>query len=202
MANCFILRHRLAAIPLPLQQNSRRNFFTLPNLLSSRKEYSERQLLNFSPKQIYTIVSNVKDYHMFVPFCTVSRVYSSQPLEKDPSTHIMKAELGVGFHPFQEKYMSHVTCKEPSLVKAVSADTTLFKELVTTWKFTPYTRPSLANTPQTRESLQCYVDFNIVFEFASPLHAQASSVFFDKVSKMMLGAFVSQCEAVYGKKNV
>ncbi|KAL0086159.1 hypothetical protein F4703DRAFT_1720396, partial [Phycomyces blakesleeanus] len=171
-----------------------RTFFSLPDLLSSRKQYSERKLLNFSQKEVYDVVSNVKDYHLFVPFCNASHVYSSTPLGTT-GTYVMKAELGVGFKLFEEKYMSQVTCKEPMMVQAIAADSSLFKELVTTWKFTPYTYPS--GNLQATQPPACYVDFDITFEFASPIHAQASSVFFDQISKMMLGAFVGRCENVY-----
>jgi coenzyme Q-binding protein COQ10 len=34
----------------------------------------------------------------------------------------MKAELGVGFKLFKEKYMSEVTCQKPDLVKVTNAN--------------------------------------------------------------------------------
>ncbi|KAL0144274.1 proteasome component PUP2 [Mucor lusitanicus] len=105
----------------------------------------------------------------------------------------MEAELGVGFKLFQEKYMSKVTCRKPSLVQAVAADAKLFNDMTTTWKFTPNVPQSKLSLPSAADHPTCWVDFDISFDFASPLHAQASTVFFDQVSKMMLQAFVDRC---------
>ncbi|KAL0075018.1 hypothetical protein J3Q64DRAFT_1776336 [Phycomyces blakesleeanus] len=114
MAFSFARRSKQTFSHVGFQFN--RTFFSLPDLLSSRKQYSERKLLNFSQKEVYDVVSNVKDYHLFVPFCNASHVYSSTPLGTT-GTYIMKAELGVGFKLFEEKYMSQVTCKEPIMVQ-------------------------------------------------------------------------------------
>ncbi|KAI7873732.1 proteasome component PUP2 [Lichtheimia hyalospora FSU 10163] len=93
---------------------------------------------------------------------------------------------------FQEKYASIVSCEPYSFVQAVAKDADLFKELVTSWRFTPNLSGNPISTHESIHHPSCYVDFNIAFEFASPIHAQASSVFFDKVSKMMLQAFIDR----------
>ncbi|KAI8142136.1 cyclase/dehydrase, partial [Fennellomyces sp. T-0311] len=173
-----------------------RTFFSMPDILpSSRKEYSERQLLNYSQEQVYNVVSNVKEYQQFVPFCNFSHVYSQHDLGNNKI--VFDGELGVGFKMFEEKYTSKVTCQYPAFVEAVSSDASLFKELVTTWRFTPNLPAHKLNLPDARHHPSCFVDFGIRFEFASPLHAQASSVFFEQVSKMMLQAFVDRCKTVY-----
>ncbi|ORY95072.1 dehydrase and lipid transport-domain-containing protein [Syncephalastrum racemosum] len=186
---------RLVQRPCLAQRQWTRSFFSLPLPdLSSRKEYAESRLLNFSQKQVYDVVSNVRDYEQFVPFCNFSRVYS-HPEADVKGAKKFQGELGVGFKMFEEKYMSEVTCVDPSFVQAVSADATLFKELVTTWHFRPNVPNKNIASPELHPS--CYVDFKIAFEFASPLHAQASNVFFDQVSKAMFQAFVQRCEKVY-----
>jgi len=217
-----------------------------------------------------------------------------QPL----TTTIRHGELGIGFNSMQERYVSTVTCQEPWMVRAVSYDSNLFKELSTTWKFTPnapkttsleaamdqevneeislLTRPVQENLPKPQPSPpqltaaavfgasalpslkplntqtmpspssssptypssttstttpssapfpappkstilrtaspsnlatmrpsdypSVWVDFEIEFEFSSPVHASMSSLFFDQVSKEMLQAFVKRAEALYGKR--
>jgi coenzyme Q-binding protein COQ10 len=71
--------------------------------------------------------------------------------------------------------------------------------MATIWKFTPnLPRDQLAKSIAA-DHPTCWVDFEITFDFASPLHAQASSVFFDQVSKMTLQAFIDRCHTVYKK---
>ncbi|KAH8552245.1 dehydrase and lipid transport-domain-containing protein [Umbelopsis sp. PMI_123] len=183
-----------------------RTFFSLPkvvpDIFDSRKVYSERKLLNYSQAQVYDVVSNVTDYHQFIPFCSHSKVFSTKavPSPSTPGRIIMQAELGVGFNLFNEKYMSKVTCDKPSLVKAESADATMFKELTTVWRFTPNVNKPGIDSSSAIHHPSCWVDFSIAFEFASPLHAHASGVFFDKVSTMMMSAFIERCAKVYGKR--
>jgi coenzyme Q-binding protein COQ10 len=71
--------------------------------------------------------------------------------------------------------------------------------MTTTWKFTPNVPRAKLNTSEAADHPTCWVDFDISFDFASPLHAQASTVFFDQVSKMMLQAFIGRCQTVYRK---
>jgi coenzyme Q-binding protein COQ10 len=85
------------------------------------------------------------------------------------------------------------------LLKAEAADATLFKDMTTVWEFNPNVRKDTADLVAAADHPTCWVDFNITFEFASPIHAQASSVFFDEVSKMMLRAFINRCHEVYRK---
>ncbi|KAF9955891.1 Coenzyme Q-binding protein coq10a, mitochondrial [Mortierella alpina] len=327
---------------------------TIPNLLkplsiSASRHYKDRTLLKYSQQEFYDLVANVDDYHKFLPWCTYSKMSapvrskaannSTQPEQvlesasgpKHGEITTRHGELGIGFNSLQERYMSTVTCQEPWMVRAVSYDSKLFKELSTTWKFTPNvpktttleatmdqevqehqllfkrtdeaergdgqdlggvtphaqkasvnattpcvqestisqpvdfstaasvfgsaavprfrdtitkssikstesisTQPSTLTTEQLRRIEQqhpprplppapkqtilrtasrsnlatmnpsdfpsVWVDFEIQFEFASPVHATMSSLFFDQVSREMLAAFVKRAEVLYGKR--
>ncbi|RUP47105.1 dehydrase and lipid transport-domain-containing protein [Jimgerdemannia flammicorona] len=197
---------------IPLATTTR-SFFSLPPLPtglpnpfadSSKKEYSERKLLNYSQQQLYDVVSDVDQYNLFVPWCTHSRVLSTKTVPRKDKNHavvtVMKAELGVGFKGFSEQYVSEVTCNRPWRVRAISTDSSLFRTLVTTWRFTP-TTPHFTSLTASRalQPPSCYIDFGIIFEFASPLHVQVANLFFDQISKDMIRAFEQRCEKVYGK---
>ncbi|KAG0168748.1 Coenzyme Q-binding protein COQ10 B, mitochondrial [Apophysomyces sp. BC1034] len=173
---------------------ARRSFFSIQGL--SQKTHKERKLLSCSQQEAYDIISNVNNYHQFLPFCTRSEVYTSKKIRQDVT--VMKAELEVGFGMFQEKYMSEVTLEEPRVVKAVAADASVFKQMVTTWTIMPNI-PEAKRNAQSRHAPSCLVEFDIKFEFASPLHAQAGNAFFHKVADLMMKAFTDQCEAVYKK---
>ncbi|KAF9943510.1 hypothetical protein BGZ65_000909, partial [Modicella reniformis] len=60
--------------------------------------------------------------------------------------------------------------------------------------------PSNLATMKPSDYPSCWVDFEIQFEFASPVHASMSSLFFDHVSKEMLMAFINRAETLYGKR--
>ncbi|KAI8357662.1 coenzyme Q10-like protein B-like protein, partial [Mortierella sp. GBAus27b] len=143
------------------------------------------------------LVADVDQYQQFLPWCTYSKIGSQL---KTPVI-VRHGELGIGFNSFQERYVSKVTCQEPWAVRAVSYDSKLFKELSTTWRFAPdipKTSPSNLATMKPSDYPSCWVDFEIQFEFASPVHASMSSLFFDHVSKEMLRAFINRAEVLYG----
>jgi coenzyme Q-binding protein COQ10 len=71
--------------------------------------------------------------------------------------------------------------------------------MTTIWNFTPNVPRDQLTKSTATDHPTCWVDFEITFDFASPLHAQASSVFFDQVSKMTLQAFIDRCHTVYKK---
>jgi ribosome-associated toxin RatA of RatAB toxin-antitoxin module len=60
--------------------------------------------------------------------------------------------------------------------------------------------PSNLATMKPSDYPSCWIDFEIEFEFESPVHASMSSLFFDQVSKEMLAAFVKRAEVLYGKR--
>ncbi|KAF9920269.1 Coenzyme Q-binding protein coq10a, mitochondrial [Linnemannia zychae] len=135
--------------------------------LSSSRHYKDRTLLKYSQQEFYDLVANVDDYHKFLPWCTYSKMSAPLPLDSEveaarsglesgpagsgntkpmsdmgivkggSKVTIRHGELGIGFNSLQERYVSKVTCQEPWMVRAVSYDSKLFKELATTWRFTP-----------------------------------------------------------------
>ncbi|KAF9436136.1 Coenzyme Q-binding protein coq10a, mitochondrial [Entomortierella beljakovae] len=60
--------------------------------------------------------------------------------------------------------------------------------------------PSNLATMKPSDYPSCWIDFEIQFEFSSPVHASMSSLFFDQVSKEMLEAFIKQAEVLYGQR--
>ncbi|KAJ1909419.1 hypothetical protein IWQ60_011179 [Tieghemiomyces parasiticus] len=192
----------------PLAQNApRRTFLNLGSLLpdpaklTRPQEYTEQQILPFSPAQVYKVVADVDRYSAFVPWCARSAYHRrptatirpcSVPEAKGVSVrHIVdQADLEVGFQAFKERYTSIVTQEEPWRVEAVSRQSDLFRLLRTNWEFVPY---PLAKP----DSQRCLVRFSIQFQFNSPIYAQVSGLFFDQVCKQMVNAFKQRCHDVY-----
>ncbi|ORZ29006.1 hypothetical protein BCR41DRAFT_330521 [Lobosporangium transversale] len=208
---------RTIALDIVVQKQPQqcRSFISLPKLpnlpnllkpLTSSRQYKDRILVKYSQQEFYELVANVDDYQNFLPWCTYSKMSKPSPdntVEPDPAL----SQLGIGFNSVQERYVSTVTCQEPWTVRAVSYDSKLFKELATTWRFTPNIPKASTLEATLDHELQerhdypsCWVDFEIQFEFASPVHASMSSLFFDQVSKEMLKAFIKRAETLFGPR--
>lgn len=135
---------------------------------------------------MFAVVSDVKNYKHFVPFCKKSTVLLDKP-------DFQKAELEIGFPPFSEKYTSEVTLVKPVLVKAVCSDGKLFNHMVTIWRFSP----GLKSNP-----LSCIIDFYIDFEFKSLLHSNVAHSFFDIIVYQLEEAFYVEAKRRFGYESL
>ena len=150
---------------------------------SSGKRYYERKLINIPAENLYDVVTDVDNYHLFVPWCIDSKVTDRISNER------MDADLKIGFGVFNEKYTSNISMKRPSFVSASSVDTKLFSYLKTEWTFTPAKDPS-----------STWVTFQINFKFKSTLYNEVtgSSLFLNEVAGKMVKAFETRCREVDG----
>lgn len=135
---------------------------------------------------MFFVVSDVRHYKQFLPFCTKSVILNRKP------TQII-ANLEIGFPPIVENYTSTVTIEKPSLVQAVCTDGRLFNYLETTWRF----NPGLHSNPKS-----CIVDFYIRFEFKSALYSNLASIFFDRLVLQMENAFIEEASRRYGEASL
>ena len=152
--------------------------------ISPNRTHHERRLLKFSREQLFNVVSNVKSYHKFVPWCKESNVLIETATD-------LEAELVVGFGYFNEKYISVVQLDKPRSVKAVSKQTNLLEYLKTEWSF----------APSSSDPKKCWVTFKIDFKFKSPLYNQISDMFLQDVINRMVKAFEDQCRKEFAEKN-
>jgi len=146
------------------------------------KKHLERRLVNFTPKQVYDVVTDVDEYKYFVPWCTDSKVIT----EKNGQ---FKAELGVGFKMLKEHYTSLVTVKPEEAVKVHVEDNRLFNFLVNEWIFKQGPREGTT-----------WLEFFIAFQFKNQMYQGLSSIFFEQVASKMVEAFEQRCLVKYGKR--
>ncbi|KAF8812404.1 hypothetical protein BYT27DRAFT_6417932 [Phlegmacium glaucopus] len=190
-----------------------RTLFSLPNIPSfspfeSKVEtYNEQKLFPYKARELYAIVSDVASYPQFIPFCIDSRIDLSAQRKAMQEKTLLDAELTVGFLNFKESYVSGVTCIPFRSVEATaSSSTPLFKTLSTTWRFrnhsqSPTFKPEDGTDPSDPPG-PTLVSFSLAYQFANPIHAGVSSVFFGQVSKLMIQAFEDRCLQVYGSRSL
>lgn len=136
----------------------------------------------YSPNQMFQVVSQVEDYHKFVPWCvhsdsvlsdSICRCVKSTIVKRNPTNYI-ECDLEVGFQVFVERYSSSslfsclipfvrytskIRLNPPRSLTTVTDDSTLFHHLETLWKF------EKGPTPDS-----CWLSFHVDFAFKSPLY--------------------------------
>ncbi|XP_065369141.1 coenzyme Q-binding protein COQ10, mitochondrial [Calliphora vicina] len=166
--------------------NSRHSLFTFGNITNKNRGYYKKELIGYSMDEMYSVVSDVKNYYKFVPYVKKSHVHSNH-------SNGFKADLIVGFPPLNEIYTSNVTLKCPNLVTSECKDGRLFNYLLNEWRFSP----GLKDIPQS-----CVLDFKVSFEFKSLLHSNIANLFFDLICDQMENAFITEAKKRYGVASI
>jgi coenzyme Q-binding protein COQ10 len=130
--------------------------------------HAERQIVPYTPEQLFDLVADVGKYPQFLPWCVASRVRRRTDTE-------LLADLTIGFGPFRETFTSRVTLDRPKRV-VVKYENGPFRYLNNQWEFAPHA----AGTE---------VSFFVDFEFRSKIL---------QAVRRMVNSFRKRAHDVYG----
>jgi len=139
--------------------------------------HAERQIVPYTPEQLFDIVADVGSYPRFLPWCVGSRVRTRT------ENHLV-AELTIGFGPFRESFTSQVKLDRAKRV-TVTYENGPFRYLNNQWDFAPH-----------RNGTE--VAFFVDFEFRSRILQAAIGVVFNEAVRRMVNAFRKRARDVYG----
>jgi len=158
------------------------------HVATRKPNYTEHKLLPFSPIQIFNVVASIEHYKEFVPYCTDAVVVS-----RTPKKLIADLTLGLKKNLPDWTYRSVVYLEEPHNIKISSIETNekgLLKFLNAEWK--------LQEGPTI---FSCKVNFEVYFEFSSPVHALLLDKIFTQIQKQVVQAFENRCHKLYNNNN-
>ncbi len=73
--------------------------------------HAERQIVPYTPDQLFDVVADVAKYPQFLPWCVGARIRSR-------TANMLTADLTIGFGPFRETFTSHaIALERPHRVK-------------------------------------------------------------------------------------
>jgi coenzyme Q-binding protein COQ10 len=139
--------------------------------------HAERQIVPYTPEQLFDLVADVDKYPRFLPWCVASRVRSRE------GDHLI-SDLTIGFGPFRESFSSRVTLDRPRRV-TVKYEKGPFRYLNNQWDFAPH---------GTGTEVAFFVDF----EFRSRILQAAIGMVFNEAVRRMVNAFLKRARDVYG----
>ena len=149
-------------------------------------------LLWYSPREMYTLVTDVAAYPQFLPWCESAEVLARDEGLTDGAAEGVTARLGLAYmgvrHAFTTRNQ-HV----PDRSVTVSLVDGPFSVLDGTWLFQPLGRPGV-------DEQACKIEFDLRYAFASGALERVVSPVFDRVANTFVDAFVRRAEDVYGAR--
>ena len=141
------------------------------------KKHHEKRFVDHSPKQMFDLVSNVKKYPDFLPWCLGSRILNNDG-------DVLIADLIIGFQIYREKFRSKVVLNKNKNIIEVFYEDGPFKHLSNKWEFKKFNKG-------------CEINFYLEFEFKNIFFQTIMEKLFSEAVKRMVEAFEKRAENVY-----
>lgn len=153
------------------------------------KHVHKSVLLWYSPREMYSLVTDVASYPQFLPWCAQAEVLE-QHLDG------VTARLHISFAGVKQSFTTRNVNEEARQVTMQLVDGP-FSHLGGTWRFTPLISPG---QPADAEPQACKVEFSLDYAFSSRSLSLVVSPVFDRIASTFVDAFVKRAEQVHGPR--
>ena len=150
------------------------------------KHVKKSVLLWYSPREMYTLVTAVRDYPQFLPWCDRAEVLE----EHDGG---MTARLHLHYAGVRHAFTTRNTHEADAMVEVDLVDGP-FSLLEGQWRFKPLAMPGDA------DALACRIEFELRYAFSSKALETVVSPVFDRIANTFVDSFVRRAEQVYGAR--
>lgn len=134
----------------------------------------------YSAEQMFILVNDIEKYPEFLPWCRQATILSKDAQQIEAKLVLAKGHL--------EKSFTTVNKLSPPRQMIMELVDGPFKHLKGTWDF------------QVLGEHECQVELDLEFQFSSKVVALMFGPFFQQAASMLVDAFVTRADAVYGKK--
>ncbi|ARS56039.1 type II toxin-antitoxin system RatA family toxin [Ralstonia pseudosolanacearum] len=136
-------------------------------------------LIGYSAERMFDLVTNVKDYPDFLPWCGGVEIYEQSDTSLD-------ARVDIAFKGIHQYFRTLNTQMRPSRIDMTFADGP-FKAFTGFWQFTPLRADA------------CKINFHLHYEFSSVILEKLIGPVFSMIANTFVDSFVKRAEAVYGE---
>ncbi len=140
-------------------------------------KHEERRVINHTPSNLYKLVSDVKKYPEFLPWCLGARV-------KNNKKNSFDADLIIGFKIYKEIYSSQIFLDQFNKKITVNYKSGPFEYLQNHWIF-------------NENKKGCEVEFMVNFKFKSVFLQTLMETLFAEAVKRMVSAFENRANQLY-----
>ena len=150
------------------------------------KHVKKSVLIWYSPREMYALVTEVRDYPAFLPWCERAEVLEQHDAGVTARLHL--SYLGVR----QSFTTRNAHAPDASVVLELVDGP--FSLLDGTWRFVPLP----ASEGATAKA--CKVEFDLRYNFANDALEALISPVFDRIANTFVDSFVKRAEQVYGAR--
>ena len=138
-------------------------------------------LIWYSPPEMYVLVTDVDQYHTFLPWCDNAKIL-------ELTDNGMLAEIGISFNGIRQTFTTRNVHSVPSQVN-IELVNGPFSKLHGEWKFLPVGDGS---------QRACRVELSLTYGLDSATLGKLAGPVFDKIADRLVDAFVKRAQQVYG----
>ena len=140
-------------------------------------KHEEQRIIKHTPSNLFKLVSDVKKYPEFLPWCLGARV-------KNNSKNNFDADLIIGFKIYKEIYSSQVILDHVNKKIIVNYKDGPFEHLDNYWIF--------------KDNMNgCEVEFMVDFKFKSVFLQTLMETLFSEAVRRMVGAFEKRANELF-----
>ena len=140
-------------------------------------KHEEKRIINHTPQNLYNLVSDVRKYPEFLPWCLGARVKNLLKNEFD-------ADLIIGFKIYKEVYSSQILLDPNNYKITVNYKDGPFEYLNNYWIF-------------KKNNAGCEIEFMVDFKFKSIFLQTIMESLFSEAVKKMVKAFENRANYLY-----
>lgn len=149
-------------------------------------KFQTRRVVAFTPKQMFDLVADVESYPHFLPLCENLKVLTRDTCQTSGKTAIT-ARMDVGYKAIRESFTSKVLLDPDNREIAISYVKGPFRHMDSRWQFRDAPRG-------------CEINFNIDYEFKSPVLGMLIGALFDTAFRKFAESFETRAGKVYGTR--
>jgi len=137
-------------------------------------------LVPYSAAEMFELVDRVELYPKFLPWCGGTEVLKKGDNRKT-------ARIDIDYHGVRAQFTTE-NVNDPSTSITVTLKSGPFRDLHGEWRF------------GTLDQNACRVEFDLAYEFATPLLERIVGPVFNNIANTFVDAFVRRAESVYGSR--
>jgi len=141
------------------------------------KQICRSALVDFSAQQMFDLVDDIENYHLFVPYCQSSTIIERRSEQVTAQLLVAKSGIAKSFTTKNQLQAPHSI-----LMELVDGP---FSHLSGGWTFTELSEQA------------CKIELDIKFEFNNKLATLAFSGIFNKLIESMVAAFTERAQKIY-----